>query len=54
MSGVPYGLIIEAFTESAMATWIGLLFYEVASLAPSSGHYTVSLFPEVSSSVRGC
>ena len=39
-----YALVIEALTESGMATWIGLLFYEITSLAPSSGHYTVSPF----------
>lgn len=36
----PYGVVVEAIIESALVTWVGLLFYEVASLAPEGG-YTV-------------
>lgn len=52
MSGrVPYQLIIEAVIESALVTWIGLLLYEISSLAPE-GHYTVLHFFVLSSVPR--
>ncbi|EKM55547.1 uncharacterized protein PHACADRAFT_256255 [Phanerochaete carnosa HHB-10118-sp] len=34
-----YSLVLEAIVESALVTWFGLLFYEIASLAPT-GHIT--------------
>ena len=39
---MPYASAIEAIVESALVTWIGLLFYEVTALAPE-GHYTVCI-----------
>ncbi|KAJ3555116.1 hypothetical protein NM688_g2754 [Phlebia brevispora] len=39
---MPYALIVEAIIESALVTWIGVLFYEIVSLAPQ-GHYTTNL-----------
>lgn len=39
---MPYASAVEAIIESALVTWIGLLFYEVTALAPE-GHYTVNL-----------
>lgn len=48
MSGqIPLSTVAEAIIESALVTWIGLLFYEIASLAPE-GHYTVRVRPESS------
>ncbi|KAI0693737.1 hypothetical protein BC835DRAFT_1060203 [Cytidiella melzeri] len=32
-----YGVLLEAITESAAVTWVGLLFYEIASTAPTHG-----------------
>ncbi len=37
-----YGVLIEAITESAAVTWVGLLFYEIATTAPTHGKITVS------------
>lgn len=37
VSNQPYSTIIKAFVESALVTWIGLLLYEIASLAPTGG-----------------
>ncbi|KAF7796699.1 hypothetical protein EIP86_007882 [Pleurotus ostreatoroseus] len=39
---MPYASALEAIVESALVTWIGLLFYEVTALAPE-GHYTNDL-----------
>ena len=39
---MPYASAVEAVVESALVTWIGLLFYEVTALAPE-GHYTVCI-----------
>ncbi|KAI0690053.1 hypothetical protein BC835DRAFT_1418064 [Cytidiella melzeri] len=36
-----YNTVLVAITESALVTWIGLLLYEVASLAPT-GHITTA------------
>lgn len=35
-----YATVLRAFIESALATWIGILLFEIASLAPE-GHVTV-------------
>ena len=37
---LPYARIIKIIVESALVNWIGLLFYQVASIAPQ-GRYTV-------------
>lgn len=34
-----YSVVVEAIVESALVTWIGLLLYEISSLAPT-GHIT--------------
>ncbi|KAF7796697.1 hypothetical protein EIP86_007880 [Pleurotus ostreatoroseus] len=39
---MPYASALEAIVESALVTWVGLLFYEVTALAPE-GHYTNDL-----------
>ncbi|GJE90844.1 hypothetical protein PsYK624_069880 [Phanerochaete sordida] len=36
-----YNVIVEAIVESALVTWFGLLFYEIASFAPT-GHITTA------------
>ena len=36
----PYSALMEAVIESALVTWIGLLLYGVATVAPK-GHITV-------------
>ncbi|KAH8093088.1 hypothetical protein BXZ70DRAFT_438890 [Cristinia sonorae] len=41
-SSLSYDTVLRAVIESAMVTWIGLLIYEVASLAPE-GHVTTNL-----------
>ncbi|KAI0791543.1 hypothetical protein BC629DRAFT_1593144 [Irpex lacteus] len=38
-----YGVLIEAITESAAVTWVGLLFYEIATTAPTHGKITDEL-----------
>ncbi|OBZ79568.1 hypothetical protein A0H81_00264 [Grifola frondosa] len=40
--GPTYGMVLHAVIESAMVTWIGLLVYEISSLAPT-GHITTEL-----------
>lgn len=40
-SPYPYGVVLEAIAESALVTWVGLVLYGIASLAPH-GHITVS------------
>ncbi|KAI0089389.1 hypothetical protein BDY19DRAFT_942180 [Irpex rosettiformis] len=37
---IHYGIILEAISESALATWVGLILLEIASLAPTKGHIT--------------
>ena len=32
-----YSVIAEAFVESGLVTWVGLLMYEISSLAPTGG-----------------
>jgi hypothetical protein len=35
----PYAIVVKAIVESGLVTWIGLLVYEISSLAPA-GHVT--------------
>ncbi|KAI0089400.1 hypothetical protein BDY19DRAFT_942208 [Irpex rosettiformis] len=37
---IHYGIILEAISESALVTWVGLILLEIASLAPTKGHVT--------------
>ena len=39
--GTRYTTVLVAIAESALVTWVALLVYEIASLAPT-GHITVS------------
>ncbi|KAI0699142.1 hypothetical protein BC835DRAFT_1503561 [Cytidiella melzeri] len=41
-SQTAYSLAVRAVIESALVTWVGLLIYEIASLAPE-GHVTTNL-----------
>jgi hypothetical protein len=38
--GRRYNVVLRAMIESALVTWVGLLIYEISSLAPA-GHVTV-------------